>query len=44
MYLIFEVLRLVSEVFGTASVVQTINKSPLYGHLVPIKEKQFREY
>ena len=43
MYLIFEVLRLVSAVFGTASVVQTINKSPIYGHLVPIKEKQLRE-
>ena len=43
MYLIFEVLRLVSAVFRTASVVQTINKSPLYGHLVPIKEKQLRE-
>ena len=42
MYLIFEVLRLVSVVFGTASAVQTINKSPLYGHLVPIKEKQLR--
>ena len=40
MNLIFEVLRLVSAVFRTASVVQTINKSPLYGHLVPIKEKQ----
>ena len=43
MYLIFEVLRLVSAVFRTASVVQTINKSPLYGHLVPIKEKQLWE-
>ena len=43
MYLIFEVLRLVSAVFRTASVVQTINKSPLYGHLVPIKGKQLRE-
>ena len=43
MCLIFEVLRLVSAVFRTASVVQTINKSPLYGHLVPIKEKQLRE-
>ena len=43
MYLIFEVLRLVSAVFRTASVVQTINKSPLYGHLVPIKEKLLRE-
>ena len=43
MYLIFEVIRLVSAVFRTASVVQTINKSPLYGHLVPIKEKQLRE-
>ena len=43
MYLIFEVFPLVSAVFGTASVVQTINKSPQYGHLVPIKEKQLRE-
>ena len=43
MYLIFEVLRLVSAVFRTASVVQTINKSPLHGHLVPIKEKLLRE-
>ena len=43
MYLIFEVIRLVSAVFRTAIVVQTINKSPLYGHLVPIKEKQLRE-
>ena len=39
MYLIFELLHLVSAVFGTDSVVQTINKSPLYGYLVPIKEK-----
>ena len=38
-----KVLRLVSAVFRTASVVQTINKSPLYGHLVPIKEKQLGE-
>ena len=43
MYLIFAVLRLVSAVFGTASTVQTINKSTPYGHLVPIKEKQLRE-
>ena len=43
MYLIFEVLHLVSAVCRTASVVQTINKSPLYGHLVHIKEKQLRE-
>ena len=43
MYLIFEVVRLVSAVFRTASVVQTINKYPLYGHLVPIKEKKLRE-
>ena len=43
MYLIFEVLRLVGAVFGTAIAVQAINKSPLYGHLVPIKEKQLRE-
>ena len=43
MYLIFEVLHLVSAVFGTASAVETIYKSPPYGHLVPIKEKQLRE-
>ena len=43
MYLIFEVLSLVSAVFGTACVGQTINKSPLYGHLVPFKEKLLRE-
>ena len=34
MYLIFEVLRLVSAVFGTASTAQTINKSPPYPHMV----------
>ena len=43
MRIIFEVLRLVSAVFGTASTVQTINKSTPYGHFVPIKEKQLRE-
>ena len=43
MYLISEVLRLVRAVFATASAIQTINKSPLYGHSVPIKEKQLRE-
>ena len=43
MYLIFEVLRLVSAVFGTASTIQTINKSTPYGHIVPIKEKQLGE-
>ena len=43
MCLIFEVLRLVSAVFGTASVVSTINKSALYGHLLPVKEKQLRK-
>ena len=43
MYPIFEVLRLVSAVFGTAIAVQAINKSPPYGHLVPNKEKQLRE-
>ena len=36
MYIIFEVLRLVSAIFGTASVVQTINKFPIYEHLDPI--------
>ena len=40
---IFEVLCLVSAVFGTASVVQTINQSALYGHLLPVKEKQLRK-
>ena len=43
MYLIFEVLRLVSAVYGKASTEQTINKSTPYGHLVPIKEKQLRK-
>ena len=37
--LIFEVLHLFSAVYGTDSVVQTINKYPLYGHLLPMKEK-----
>ena len=43
MYLIFEVLRLIGAVFGTASVVQTINKYSLYGHILPIKEKYLTE-
>ena len=43
MYLIFEVLRLIGTVFGTASVVQIIIKYSLYGHLLPVKEKNFRE-
>ena len=43
MCLIFEVLRLVSAVLGTANVVQTINKSALYGHLLPVKEKQLKK-
>ena len=43
MYLIFEVLRLVSAVFETAIAVQAINKSPPYGHLGPNKEKQLRK-
>ena len=43
MYLIREVLHLVSAVFGTAIAVQAINKSPPYGHLVPDKEKRLRE-
>ena len=36
MYRIFEVLRLVGAVFGTASVVQTINKYFLYEQLLPM--------
>ena len=43
MYLIFEVLRLSGTVFGTASVVQTINKYSLYGHLLPLMEKHLME-
>ena len=43
MCLIFEILRLVSAVFGAASVVQTIKKSALYGHLHPVKEIQLRK-
>ena len=43
MYFIFEVLPLVSAVFGTASAVETINKSPPFGHSVPIKKKQLRQ-
>ena len=42
MYVLFEVLRLIGAVFGTASVVQTIIKYSLYGHLLPIKEKHLR--
>ena len=30
-------------VFGTASIVQTFNKSALFGHLLPVKEKQLRK-
>ena len=44
MYIISEVLRLIGAVFGTASVVQTINKYSLYGHLLPIKGKNLTEY
>ena len=43
-YLIFEALRLIGAVFGKASVVQTFNKYPLYGHLLPIREKSVREF
>ena len=43
MYVLFEALRLIGAVFGTASVVQTIIKYSLYGHLLPtIKEKHSR--
>lgn len=30
-------------VFGTTSAVQTVDKSPLYGHLLTIKEKHLRK-
>ena len=43
MYLIFEVLRLIGIVFGTATVVQIIIKYSLYGHLLAVKKKQLRE-
>ena len=43
MFPIFEVLRLIGSVFGTARVVKTINKFSLYGHLFPIKEKHLTE-
>ena len=43
MYRSFEVLRLIGAVFGTASVVQTINKYPIYGHLLPIQEEHVTE-
>ena len=42
MYLLFEALRLIRAVFGTARGVQTIIKYSLYGHLLPIKEKRLR--
>ena len=42
MNLIFEVLRLVSAVFRTASVVQTIDKSPLHGHLGPYSQTRLK--
>ena len=38
-----EVLRLIGAVFGTASVVQTVNKYSLYGHLLYIQEKHLTE-
>ena len=43
MYLIFEALRLIGTVFGTASVVQIIIKYSLYGYLLPVKEKKIRK-
>ena len=43
LYRIFEALRSIGAVFGTASVVQTVNKYSLYGHLLPKKEKHLTE-
>ena len=43
MHLITEVLRMICAVYGIASVVQTIDKYPLYGHLLPSKEKHIRK-
>ena len=42
MYLLFEALRLISAVFGTPSVVHTIIKYSLYGHLIPTKKEHLR--
>ena len=42
-YRIFEVLRRIGAVFGKASVVQTVNRYSLYGHLLPKKEKHLTE-
>ena len=38
-HLFFEVLLSIGTIFGTASVVQTVNRYPLYGHFPAIKEK-----
>ena len=43
MYLIIVDLSMICAVYGIASVVQTIDKYPLYGHLLPIKEKHIRK-
>ena len=43
MYLIFEVLRLIGTVYGTARVEQIVIKYSIYGHLLPVKEKHLRE-
>ena len=42
MYLLFEALRLIGAVYRTASVVQTIIKYSLYGHLLYTKEKHLK--
>ena len=43
MYLIFEDLRLIGTVFGTASVIQVIIKYSLYGHSPTVKEKHLNK-
>ena len=43
MYQIFEVLRSIGAVIGTASVVKSVNKYSLYGHLLPIQDKHLTE-
>ena len=43
MYLMFEILRFIGAVFGTASVLQTINEYSPYGHLFPFNEKHLTE-
>ena len=44
MHLIIEVLRMICAYPGIASVVQTVDKFPIYGHLLPIKKKHIKPF